>query len=279
MDCGFGYFPTHDGVGPGELARLVEARGHSMLLFAEHTHIPVGASPPVDFAGGPLPRRYWHVYDLMVACTAAALATSRLRVGSGICLVAQHDPISLAKAVASIDHLSGGRFVLGIGAGWNGPEIANHGIDPAQRFKVMRERVLAMQQIWTTERAEFHGEHVSFGPMLSWPKPVQRPHPPVLVGGGGPKVLDRVLGYADGWLPNYDPTVLPRVAELRRRAADLGRAVEVHMMSVPSDPAVIEACEAAGVTTVMAWLPSTGLHVVERKLDEFESALATARGE
>jgi probable F420-dependent oxidoreductase len=279
MESGFGYFPTHDAVDPSTLARMVEQRGHAALLFAEHTHIPVGDGQPPDSKGGRLPRRYWHTYDLMVACTAAGLATSRLRIGSAICLVPQHEPIGLAKAVASIDHLTGGRFEFGVGAGWNEPEIRNHGVDPAHRFARMREYIEAMQQIWTHDAAEYHGQFVSFDPVWSWPKPVQRPHPPILVGGSGPRVLARVLAYGDVWIPNYDAKVLERAAELRARAADLGKAVDVYVMSMPVDPKVLESLERAGIARAMVWLPSAGPDRIERAMDAFEAALADMRGE
>jgi probable F420-dependent oxidoreductase len=181
---------------------MVEQRGHAALLFAEHTHIPRGDGRPLSSDGSNLPRRYWHTYDSMVACTAAGLATSRLHIGTAVCLVPQHEPIGLAKAIASIDHLTGGRFEFGVGAGWNEPEIRNHGVDPTQRFAVMREYVEAMQQIWTQTNAEFHGKHVSFDPVWSWPKPAQRPYPLVLVGGAGPRVLERVLAYGERWVSN-----------------------------------------------------------------------------
>src|SRR5690242_17769141 len=194
MDFGVGYFPTHDGMRPGEIARRVEERGQTALYFAEHTHIPASRETPWG-GGRDLPRKYWHTYDLFVALTAAAEATTRLRVGSGVCLVVERDPITTAKEVASVDHLSGGRFEFGVGAGWNRPEIANHGVDPRTRFRVMQERVQAMKEIWLHDEASFHGEFVSFDGVQSWPKPVQWPHPPVLVGGAGPTVLDRVLAY------------------------------------------------------------------------------------
>src|SRR3954451_8642975 len=189
MDFGVGYFPTHDGIGPGALARLVEERGQDALVFAEHTHIPASRESAWP-GGGDLPPKYWHCYDLFVALTAAAEATTRLRIGSGICLVIERDPIVTAKEVASIDHLSGGRFEFGVGAGWNREEMANHGTDPRQRMAVMRERVEAMKAIWTQEEASYSGDHVSFERIWSYPKPAQRPHPPVLVGGDGPTVLD-----------------------------------------------------------------------------------------
>jgi len=201
MDFGISYFPTHDGIAPGALARLLQERGQDALYFAEHTHIPASRETP--YPGGELPRKYWHIYDLFVALTAAAAATTKLRVCSGICLVIQRDPIITAKEVASIDHLSGGRHEFGVGAGWNREEMRNHVTDPRQRMAILRERVEAMKAIWTQDEATYIGEHVSFERIWSYPKPEQRPHPPVLVGGDGPTVLDRVLAFGDAWLPNY----------------------------------------------------------------------------
>ena len=185
MEFGIGYFPTHDAVGPGDLARLVQERGHESLFFAEHTHIPASRESPYR-GGGELPRKYSHTYDLFVALTAAAAATSTLRVGSGICLVVERDPITTAKEVASVDHLSGGRLEFGVGAGWNREEMANHGTDPRTRMRIMQERIEAMKAIWTQDEASYSGEYVNFERIWSWPKPAQRPHPPVLVGGYGP---------------------------------------------------------------------------------------------
>src|SRR5215211_2543332 len=197
MDTGIGYFATHDAVGPGEMARLAEEHGHNAIYFAEHTHIPASRETPYA-GGGELPRRYAHTYDLFVALTAAAAATSHLRVGSGICLVVERDPIVTAKAVASVDHLSGGRMELGVGAGWNREEMANHGTDPRRRMAVLRERVEAMKAIWTQHEASYAGEHVAFERILAYPKPAQRPHPPILVGGDGLTVEERVLAFGDG---------------------------------------------------------------------------------
>ena len=176
MEFGIGYFPTHDAVGPGEVARLTEERGFESLFFAEHTHIPVSRDSEYP-GGGALPRKYIHTYDLFVALTAAAAATSRLRVGSGICLVVERDPITTAKEVASVDRLSGGRFEFGVGAGWNREEMANHGTDPRTRMRLLKERIEAMKAIWTQDEASYHGDFVSFDAIWSWPKPAQRPHP------------------------------------------------------------------------------------------------------
>src|SRR6201988_4624856 len=172
MEFGIGYFPTHDAVSPGAFARLVEQRGHESLFFAEHSHIPASRASPSP-GGGELPRKYIHCYDLFVALTHAAAATSKLRVGSGICLVIQRDPIHTAKEVASIDHLSGGRFDFGVGAGWNREEMADHGTDPRTRMRLMQERIEAMKEIWTHDEASYSGEFVSFERIWSWPKPAQ----------------------------------------------------------------------------------------------------------
>jgi probable F420-dependent oxidoreductase len=269
MEFGVGYFPTHDGMSPAAVARLVEERGQDALFFAEHTHIPASRESP--YSGGELPPKYWHCYDLFVALTAAALATSRLRVGSGICLVVERDPITTAKEVASIDHLSGGRLEFGVGAGWNREEMRNHGTDPRIRMDLLRERVEAMTAIWTQDEASYHGKYVDFERIWSYPKPAQRPRPPVLVGGAGPGVLDRVLAFGDGWFPNYGPGVVERVAELRARA---DRPVEVQMISVPCVASVLERLAKAGVRRAVHWLPSGPLSRVERDLSAWEDAIA-----
>ena len=272
MEFGVGYFPTHDGIGPGPLARLLEERGQNALVFAEHTHIPASRESPYP-DGGPLPTGYWHNYDLFVALTAAAASTTRLRVGSGVCLVVQRDPIVTAKEVASVDHLSGGRLEFGVGAGWNREEMRSHGTDPRTRMVLLRERVEAMRAIWTQDEASYSGRYVSFERIWSYPKPVQRPGPPVLVGGDGPSVLDRVLAFGDGWLPNWrgDAGIFQRVKELRARA---DRPVEVQMLSAPTDPGVLEAMRKAGVKRAMHWLPSGPRGPVERALARWEDAIA-----
>jgi probable F420-dependent oxidoreductase len=272
MDFGVGYFPTHDGIGPGPLARMLEERGQESLFFAEHTHIPASRESPWG-EGDELPQKYWHCYDLFVAMTAATAATSKLRVGSGICLVIERDPIITAKEVASVDHLSGGRVEFGVGAGWNREEMRNHGTDPRRRMAIMRERVEAMKAIWTQEEASYSGEHVSFERIWSHPKPAQRPHPPILVGGDGPTVLDRVLAFGDAWFPNYRdrPGILERVEELRARA---DRPIEVDMLGMPADPAAIERVNAVGARRAVRWLPTGPSSTVERALEQWESAIA-----
>jgi probable F420-dependent oxidoreductase len=268
MEFGVAIFPTHDAIRPGDVARLAEERGQESRFFPQHTHNP---------SGRPLPRRYAHTFDLFVALTAAVSATSRLRVGSGVCLVIQRDPIITAKEVASVDYLSGGRFEFGVGAGWNREEMENHGTDPRKRMTVMRERVEAMKAIWTADEASYSGEFVRFDRIWSWPKPAQRPHPPVLVGGDGPTVFDRVLAFGDAWMPNYAPSgILERAAALRARA---DRHISLQVIGIPADPKALAAYAAAGFDRAVHWLPSAGKGTVERAFDAWETAIAEFNGE
>ncbi len=276
MEFGIGCFPTHDGVDPGSLARIVEERGHESLFFPEHTHIPASRETPYP-AGGELPRKYFHTHDLFVALSTAAAATSKLRIGSGICLVIERDPITTAKEVASVDSLSGGRLEFGVGAGWNREEMVNHGTDPRVRMALMAERVEAMKAIWTQEEASYHGRYVNFERIWSWPKPAQWPHPPVLVGGNGPTVLDRVLRLGDAWMPNYTgEDLLGRAREMWARA---DRRVELVVMGVPAKAEVLEEFEKAGVRRVVRWIPSAALGPLERALERWEGVIAELHGE
>src|SRR5437588_3687902 len=222
MEFGVGIFPTVDVPPPGELARMAEERGFEWLFFPEHTHIPASRETPYP-PGGELPRQYSRTYDPFVALTAAAAATERILLATGICLVIERDPITTAKEVASLDRLSEGRFLFGVGAGWNLEEMENHGTDPRRRFSLMRERIEAMKAIWTEDEASYHGELVDFDPIWSWPKPVQKPHPPVLVGGNGERVLERVVAFGDEWMPNRVAGLRERIQELTRMAAEAGR--------------------------------------------------------
>ncbi len=276
MDFGIAYFPTHDAVSPGGIARIAEEHGYDSLFFAEHTHIPASRDSPYP-GGGDLPRKYSRTYDLFVALTAAAEATSTLRVGSGICLVIERDPITTAKEVASIDHLSGGRFEFGVGAGWNREEMQNHGTDPRTRMRLFQERVEAMKEIWTHDEASYKGEFVEFDRIWSWPKPAQRPHPPVLVGGTGPTVIDRVLAFGDSWFPNYAPEgILDRVDEMRERAE---RPIELDLMGMPADPKAIQRAHDAGARRAVRWIPSGGPSLIEPALERWEKAIAEFTGE
>jgi probable F420-dependent oxidoreductase len=223
-------------------------------------------------------RKYYRSLDPFVVLTAAAAATTNLRLGFGIMLLPQRDPITTAKAIASLDYVSGGRVEVGIGAGWNTPEIENHGTPFDKRFGVMRERAEAMKAIWENDEATYHGRHVNFDNIMSWPKPVQKPHPPLWIGGLGEKVIDRVLRYGDGWFPNSrDPErdrLGERIAELRRRGEEDGRdRIPVTAFGVPIDAERVEQLAAAGVDRVLFMLPSAERAEVERAADE---ALALA---
>jgi probable F420-dependent oxidoreductase len=249
MEFGLMMFPSDEAVDPVTLGRAAEDAGFESLFFPEHTHIPASRESPWP-GGDELPREYWRTYDPFVALSAVAARTERLRLGTGICLVVERDPITLAKEVASLDRLSGGRFEFGIGAGWNREEMRHHGTDPRVRMAVLRERVLAMREIWTHDEPEFHGEYVDFERLWSWPKPVQQPHPPVLVGGDGPTVFDRVIEYGDAWFPNTrDIESLPRrIAELRERGADAGRGrIPVTYFGARPDDGFVDALRRAGV--------------------------------
>jgi probable F420-dependent oxidoreductase len=257
---GVGIFATDESIGVVELARAAEERGFDSLWLPDHTHIPVSRESPYPVGDGQLPREYARTLDPFVALAAAAQATERLLVGFGVCLLIERDPIVTAKQVATLDLLSGGRVLFGVGAGWNREEMRNHGTDPARRFGLLRERVGALRAIWTEEQASFDGEQVQFDPIWCWPKPLRPGHPPVLVGGNGAKVLERVLAYGDGWIPNAssDPARLPaRMHELRQLLEEAGRPpLPVTAFSVPVAREHFDACAAAGAERAVSWLPS-----------------------
>jgi probable F420-dependent oxidoreductase len=258
-------FPTDETLAPDEVARLCEERGFESLWFPEHTHIPASRETPYP-AGGDLPSMYWRSLDPFVALTAAALATTTLRIGTGICLVVERDPIITAKEVASLDLLSDGRVEFGVGAGWNREEMRNHGTDPRTRMAVMAERVEAIKTIWTQDEASYSGEHVAFDRIWSWPKPVQDPHPPVWVGGNGPTVEDRVLRFGDGWMPNVvdDDALLARFDALRGRA---DREIRLAINASPRRPERLERYVNAGIERAIFYLPSAGRDEIEQHVD------------
>jgi probable F420-dependent oxidoreductase len=264
-------FLTDYGIDGPTLARATEERGFDGLFLTEHTHIPASRESP--WAGGPeLPRRYSHTYDPFVALAAMATVTRRIVLGTAVSLVLQHHPIGLAKTIATLDRIAGGRFELGVGPGWNREEMANHGVDPRTRTRRLLEHIAAMREIWTEDEAEFHGEFVDFDPIWSWPKPVRTP--PVLIGGEGPTVLDRVLSHGDGWMPRSVPghdvdALAGRVAELHRRATEAGRGrLTVTVFGAVPDRAVLESYAAAGIDRVLYGLPDAGEDEVLRTLDD-----------
>ncbi len=256
MELGLVYFPTDRSIDPVSLGRLAEDRGFESLFVTEHTHIPTSRETPYP-AGGPLPEEYRRTWDPFVALTAVAATTERLHVGTGICLVNQHHPIALAKTVATLQELSGGRFHLGVGPGWNVDEMRNHGVDPDTRFARMREHIQAMRAIWTQDEAEFHGDHVDFDPLWQWPKPATPV--PVLLAGWGPTIIDRVLAYADGWLPigGRGAALAGQITELQDRAAEAGRPpVPVTIYQPGPTVEMLDAYREIGVDRVLCAIPA-----------------------
>ena len=275
MKLGAMMFSTDYSIRPDDLARILEDRGFESLWVPEHTHIPASRQSPWP-GGGDLPRDYWHTYDPFLALTAAAGATTNLKLGTGICLMIERDPITTAKEVASLDMLSNGRFIFGIGGGWNAEEMANHGTNFRRRWRVLRENILAMKALWTQDEAEFHGDFVNFDPVWAYPKPVQKPHPPIIMGGDGPRTFDRVVEYCDGWMPisgrpSQGPSLGEKIAMLRRQAQDSGRdpeAIEVTVFGSRPDADLIQRLESDGVQRAIFTLPSAEKDEVMPIIDE-----------
>jgi probable F420-dependent oxidoreductase len=267
-------FPVDYAISVVDLGRAVEERGFESLFLPEHTHIPTSRISPWP-GGDELPREYSHTLDPCVALGAVAAVTTTLQLGFGVCLVIQRDPIVLAKEVASIDHLSGGRVLFGVGGGWNLEEMANHGTDPKRRWALLRERVLAMKEIWSKDEAEFHGEFVDFDPIWSWPKPMRMP--PVLVGGDGAKTFDRVLEYGDGWMPinrgNFEH-LARRISELQELAADRGlQPVPVTLFGGVPKPEALERYAELGIERVLFVLPPQSADEVLPRLDKLTALM------
>ena len=274
------FFPTSYAISPTELAAALEERGFESIWLAEHSHIP--ASRTSAWPGGAeLPQMYYDTLDPFVTLGAMAAVTTTLRLGTGIALVAQRDPIHTAKQVASLDVLSDGRVLFGIGAGWNFEEMSDHGTDPARRFGLMRERVEAMKALWTSEVAEYHGSHVDFGPTFQNPKPIQRPHPPIHVGGVAPGGLRRAVAYGDGWIPIGGRTAVDGrgLSDLRAEACgETGRdpvSLEISIYYAPPDVAVIADLAEHGIQRVVFGVPSEGRDAVLPLLDGYAEVVAS----
>ncbi len=271
MDFGVIIFPTDTAIQPTELAREVEARGFESLWFPEHSHIPTSRRSPWP-GGDELPERYWRTHDQFVALAAAAAVTEELRLGTGITLVAQRDPIWLAKEVASLDVISNGRLLFGVGYGWNREEMADHGVEFTTRREMVRDKVLAMKTIWTEDEPSFSGEFVQFEPMWAWPKPIQKPHPPIILGGGaGPKMFAAIVEFGDGWIPIMGrDEIVGSIADLQSRASDAGRdPVEISIFYAPADVAELEELAEAGASRAIFSLPSEPADVVVPLLDKY----------
>jgi probable F420-dependent oxidoreductase len=271
-------FATDQAMPIDALARACEERGFTSLYMPEHTHIPSSRATPAPTGDAQLADEYSRTLDPFVALATAAAATTRLRVGTGIALVAQRDPIVTAKAVATLDFLSGGRFTLGIGFGWNREEMADHGVDYAQRRAIVREKVLAMRRLWEDDEASFTGEHVQLAPSWAWPKPGQRPRMPVLIGGAaGPKLFAHVVDYADGWLPIGGTGLTSALPELRRTAEGAGRdpdELEIIPFGTVPDPGKLDHYASLGINEVVVRVPSATADTVLRALDGYAPFVA-----
>ena len=272
MKFGISTFITDEGIAPIPLAKAIEERGFDSLFVAEHTHIPLSRKSPYP-RGGELPQKYYRTLDPFIALTAAAAATESLLVGTGVALVIERDPIVTAKEVASLDLVSGGRMILGVGVGWNREEMENHGTDPRTRGRLMDECLRAMIEIWTKEKPEFHGDFVNFDPIGAWPKPVREPYPPIYVGGGEP-AFDRVAELGDAWLANGLPpdTLEPMIENLRETA---GRDVPVTVFNASDVPEDLEAYERLGVERVLLSLPTLSETETSDYLDQLSRTTAS----
>ena len=273
MHYGVFIFPTDYSIRIDELARTAEERGFESLFVTEHTHIPTSRRTQFP-GGGPLPKEYSHTLDPFIGLMAAASVTKNLKIGTGICLVIEHDPITLAKTIASLDLLSNGRFLFGIGAGWNAEEMENHGTEFKTRFRLLRERILAMKEIWTKDEAKYRGEFVNFDPIWSYPKPAQKPHPPILLGGESGHTLQRVVDFCDGWFPRgrNAEAILPGLADLKARATRAGRdasKISVSVFGAKADRATLDTYASAGSTRAILRLPSEGRDAVLPLLDQY----------
>ncbi len=281
MHIGVYAFPTDKTIQPIELAGEVEARGFESLWFTEHSHIPTSRETPwggVE-ASPPLPEMYWRTHDQMVALGAAAAVTDTIKLGTGISLVAQHDPLWLAKQVASLDVISNGRVLFGVGYGWNKEEMANHGLAYTERRAILRENILAMIELWTQDEAEFHGDHVDITPSWAWPKPVQKPYPPIHLGGAaGPRTMGDIVEFCDGWMPivvRHD--LAGKVTELRGLLEAAGRdpdSLEVTAWQAPRDMEQLELMQKAGVHRAVFGLPPVEPEIAIEKLDKYAEIAA-----
>jgi probable F420-dependent oxidoreductase len=280
MDFGIFIFPTDTVPGPIEVAKAAEDSGFESLWFPEHSHIPTSRETPWGGRVGalPLPDWYWRSLDAFVALGAVAAVTTDLRLGTGITLVAQRDPVWLAKEVATLDHISGGRFVLGVGYGWNKEEMANHGVAYTQRRDLLREKVLMMKQLWTADEAAFEGELLHLEPSWAWPKPVQRPHPPILMGGAaGPKTIADMVEFCDGWMPLGGRHDLDgKLSEVREALKAAGRdpgTFNITTYGTKGDPALVEHLIELGVNRIVFNLPQRGREEAFQRIEKLSELI------
>ncbi|HEY8289682.1 MAG TPA: LLM class F420-dependent oxidoreductase [Acetobacteraceae bacterium] len=280
MHIGASIFFTDYSISPVELGRAMEERGFESLWAAEHSHIPLSRKSPWG-GGGELPKQYYDVMDPFVTLTAVAATTTKLKIATGVCLVNQRDPIQTAKLVASIDQVSGGRFLFGIGNGWNQDEMENHGTAFATRHKLVRERVEAMKAIWTETKPQYNGEFVKFGPMMAWPKPAQTPHPPVILGGAYPYAARRAVRYGDGWIPlagrpgQYGDVFdyVPKFRDMLREAGRDPTTFPVSLFSSTENPDTLRRYRELGLVRIVVSLPAAKADVVLPILDRWAAVI------
>lgn len=283
MDFGISFFPTDTTLQPVELARATEDRGFDSLWFAEHSHIPVSRATPWGGVEGapPLPEKYWRSHEQFTALAACAVATTDLRLGSGISLIAQRDPIWTAKQAATVDVISGGRLQFGIGYGWNVEEMASHGTDYSQRRELTREKMLMMMSLWTDDVASFDGELIDLEPSWSWPKPIQKPHPPIIMGAGaGPKTIAHMVEFCDGWIPLGRHEIAPKVGEVRRALQEAGRDPKDFQLinyGSATDPELMEMLMGLDFSEAVFAVDSVAPGQVIEKLDEISEFIAQYR--
>jgi len=284
MKIGGAVFFTDYSMTPAEMGRALEERGFDSVWAPEHSHIPLSRKSPFP-SGDDVSKKYYDALDPFVALTAAAAATTKLLVGTGVCLVAQRDPIQTAKSVASIDQISNGRFLFGVGNGWNQDEMENHGTVFETRHKLARERIEAMKEIWTKSKAEYHGEFVNFDPMMAWPKPVQKPHPPILVGGAFPFSARRALRYGDGWIPHRVRKTYNDVFDLmpnfRQMAAEAGRdlaSVPVTIWGAKPDIDLLKRDRDGGISRIIITFESAKLDTVLPEMDKWAAIIRKLEG-
>jgi len=272
MKYGVTIFPTDSSITPADLAVAAEERGFESMWFPEHSHIPSSRRSPFP-GGGDLPKMYYDVLEPFVALASAATATSKLKLATGICLVIQRDPIQTAASVATLDRVSNGRVIFGVGAGWNAEEMEDHGTDFKRRFKLMRERIEAMKALWTEDEAEYHGEFVNFDATFARPKPLQKPHPPIHVGGGFSGGAKRAVRYGDGWMSIYGrDDITEYLPEFRKMVEEAGRdpdTLEVSIFGCVGKPEVFEKFRDAGVTRCVFGLPPSDRDTVLPILDQY----------
>jgi len=277
MKLGITIFATDYAMRPDDLAKACEDRGFESVWFPEHTHIPTSLRTPPPI-GTKVPRYLYHLHDLFVTLTAAAVATRTIKIGSGICLVVEQDPIILAKEVASVDQLSNGRLLFGIGAGWNAEEMENHGTPFQRRWRVLRERIEAMKRIWSEDAAEYHGEFVNFDPIWCYPKPWQKPHPPIVLGTLSTKGLHRVVQYCDGWIPTgvKIEDLSTAITDLHQRALQAGRQardVPVSIFGAAPEEPVLHRYQELGIERAVFTVPSREREQVLPLLDTYAELL------